>query len=248
MDLVQFNMPVYVYVILIAVSMVSSFIQSSTGLGYGILFMTIIPYFFEYKLALAIMFAQYAVVLIITSALSWRKMNFKMALPCIIGSATGLIVGFLFMTAISADFMVKMLGGMLILASVYFFKFQNKVRVKPTFSKGLGFGGFSGVLTGLFGIGGPPLSIYILSATDDVMEYLATIQLSYAVGTIIGIMMHVFAGDYTRPVFGATLISLVPVGIGCIIGLKFVKKINKDIFSKGLYAFMIVIGIILILK
>ena len=182
------NMPAYVYIILIAVSMASSLIQTATGIGYAILFMVIMPYFFEYKLALAIMFAQYTVVLGITSILSWKKMNFKIALPCIIGNTVGLIAGFLLMMVIQADFMIKMLGGMLILTSIYFFIFQNKIRIKPTFSKGLGLGGFSGILAGLFGIGGPPLSIYILSATDDIMEYLATIQLSYTVGTVVGII------------------------------------------------------------
>ncbi|RJP55388.1 MAG: hypothetical protein C4583_00680 [Anaerolineaceae bacterium] len=100
-----------------------------------------------------------------------------------------------------------------------FLKFKNRWQFKATFVKGLGLGGASGVLSGLFGIGGPPISIYLINSTEDIYEYLATIQLTYAVGTVIGMVMHASAGSYTPTVLGAVIVSLVPVLIGCLVGI-----------------------------
>ena len=226
----------------------SSLVQSSLGIGYAVLYMTIVPYFIEYKLALAMMFLQYIVVLAFALMSMREKMNFRMALPCIIGNTVGIAAGILLLTSIDAGFVVKLLGVVLILSALYFFMVQGRWRLKPTFSKGLGLGGFSGILAGLFGIGGPPLSIYLINATDDLREYLATIQLTYVLGTVVGLFLHAAVGHYPPVVAGATLISFVPVFAGCLLSFWLLKRLDKRKFSKFLYSFMVLMGLVLVVK
>jgi uncharacterized membrane protein YfcA len=210
--------------------------------------MSIMPYLFEYKTALAVMFMQYLVVSIYSVVIGWKKVDIKMAMPCLIGNATGLIIGYIFLAMIKADYITRLLGIFLILLAIYFLFLNNRWRIKPTFGKGLALGNLSGVLGGLFGIGGPPLSIYLVNATDDIFVYLVNIQLSYGVGTAISAAMHASAGRYTPSVIGVLIVSLIPVIAGCMLGRSILKRFDKEKFNKIIYVFMIFMGAMLVIK
>lgn len=248
MDYVIFDLPLYVYVILAVTAMLSSIVQFSTGLGYAVVYMAIIPYFLEYKTVLAVMFVLYLVLSFYTVFTGWKKVNFKMSLPCIIGNATGLGFGFLMLNLIKTEYITKLLGALLLSMAIYFLLLKNKWRVKPTFTKGIALGNLSGFLGGMFGIGGPPLSIYLLNSTDDIYEYLVNIQLSYGIGTILSVIMHAADGRYTPSANGIIVVSLIPVVAGCIMGRMLLKKVDKDKFNKILYIFMAIMGLILLFK
>ena len=136
MDLLAFDLSFYIYVIIAITAFFATLTQAILGMGYAIIFMAIVPYFFDYNLALAMMFILYIIVIGL-SLFSVRKyMNFQLAWPCIIGNTSGLIVGFGLLTIMKSDLIIKILGGFFILLSVYLFKFADKVKIIPTKIKG----------------------------------------------------------------------------------------------------------------
>lgn len=74
-------------------------------------------------------------------------------------------------------------GGFLIILSIYFIRFSDRVRLKPSPVTAAVCSGLSGLCSGMFGIGGPPMVVYYLSVLGNSKElYLATTQMYFCVG------------------------------------------------------------------
>ena len=65
--------------------------------------------------------------------------------------------------------------------SLYFLAVARRIKVKPHPAIGVGVGIFSGITAGFFAIGGPPVALYMVSATDDYKSYQGCMQFLFTV-------------------------------------------------------------------
>lgn len=242
-------------ILIIGLTLVSALIQSASGIGYAGLFMLIMPTILGYSSALAHMYVCYSIVMLTTIIYTFRKVDikklWKIAFPCLITNVFGIIIGTISVKAIeqvNSDILMLILGFVLAGVSIYFFIFSKKVKITPTVPKGLALGAFGGLMSGLVGLGGPPISIYLLNATDDANEYLASLQIPYFAGNIVGIATHLLTGNVTPLTAGAIVLSLVPTLGGCIFGLWLANKVNGTVLKRIVYAVMLGMGILLIVQ
>lgn len=105
--------------------------------------------------------------------------------------------------------------------------------------------GLSGVGTGLFGIGGPPMATYFMAvAGENKAAYIGTIQAFFAFSMVFSLT--------TRFVTGVMTVELLPLaGVGFIAsmlgkwwGTKALTKINAMWLKIGICVFMILSGIV----
>ena len=253
--MISFDFTPWVIAAMAVIALLSSFVQASLGLGFGIIFMALMPQLIGHGSAIAAMYIIVSIVIIWTIVASRKSVDmrccWKKAWPCMIGNGVGIALGTVVLYLLemtSPALLIKMTGGVLILMSLYFLIFAKGISINATPVKGFSLGGLSGILAGFLGIGGPPTSIYLLNATDTVDEYLSSIQTSYLMGNLVGVAMHIIKGSYTPTSFGAMVICLAPTVAGTVLGLKFAQRLNAPLLKKILYVFMIAMGIFLIVK
>ena len=232
--------------IVILVATVGSTIQRVTGFGFGIfamLFLTrIITVYGEANALSGLLSFTSTLIVALSHAkkVDWKNLLF----PCI-GFAVISVPSILLMKKLDNRVLLIMLGVALILLSGYMFFFSSKIKIKPSPFTGLAAGGFSGILGGIFSMGGPPVVIYFMqSEGDDKDRYLATIQMYFLLSNVYGTTVKAINGFITRDVLILAAFGTVGMITGIFIGKLIFKKLRVDILRRVVYCFMAVAGVV----
>lgn len=222
---------------------VAGVIQATTGFGAGIFMMLFFPMFLPMIQCSAL---SSAIGMVNTITMAW--MYRKYAQPKLIILPTVIYVLFStvciwYSTKIDLAQFKPFFGLFLTALGLYFLFFSQRIKLKGSWKSATVCSSLSGIASGFFGIGGPPMVLYFLSLTgDDKYAYLGTLQLFFFVTSIQGIATRALNGIYT-----AELLMLVPIGmigsyIGTRIGTKIVRKLRVDRLKILIYAFLCLAG------
>ncbi len=230
--------------ILIAlVALCASFIQSVTGFGFGIFAMMFFPYFLMFTEAnvLSSILGAFTSVCVVVTML--KKVHWKNLLFPIIGSFVGTFFAVTFIKSQSNSTLTLLLGVALFALSIYFLFFSSKIRIKITWYTGLMAGLVSGIMGGMFAIGGPPAVIYYMQSEENSDNYLATLSAYFVVSNAYSITVKAISGFVTANVGVCLITGFVGMFIGALIGKMVFKRLNAQMLKRAVYGFMAVSGI-----
>ena len=237
-----------IYIILLATG--ASFIQRTVGFGFGIFIMTSLPFLMpSYGEAVTL-----SGLLSLTSAsvvmVKYLKyVNWKRLLPIVAAFVLFSTLAIYMLDKIEGNTMRRVLGILLVVISLYFSFFKEKIQklVKPTRGWQLGTGTASGIMGGLFGMHGPPVVLYLIASEPDKDHYMGMIQ-TYAVITNITMLVVRACNGYVTPAVGnAYLYALGGLAIGVIAGNWAFSRIPNRLFTYIVYAYIGISGLIILL-
>ena len=155
----------------------------------------------------------------------------------------------LMLDKIEGPAMRRILGIMLIVLSLYFSFFKEKLQkfIRPTSGWLLGTGSASGVMGGLFGMHGPPVVLYLVVSEPSKNHYMGMIQ-TYAVITNITMLIVRAYNGYVTPTVGTTyLYALGGLAIGVIAGNWAFRRIPGRLFTYLVYTYIGISGLIILM-
>lgn len=234
--------------LLFGASLGAAFVQRVSGFGFGIFIMTILPYLLpSYGESTTLS----GLLAMVTSAIIVYKMyhfiQWKKLLPILL---TFLIVSYFsvcFVASASEGFLKQILGGILILVSIYFFFFSDKLKLKPTMFVQISMGIISGMMGGLFGMQGPPAVLYFIACTDRKEDYMALAQTYFLVGNLMMSFYRAQNGFLTPEVMHAWCYGVPAVLVGTWIGTLVFHRISITLLRRIIYAYMAISGVVAIL-
>lgn len=230
---------------IVLMAFLASFIQRVSGFGFGIAFMTIVPFVmpsFGESTALSGMLA--IICALFTSIRLYKHVRWD---HLIIILLTFIVVSFFsvkLLTFIDNVLLKKILGVVLVLVSVYFLYMDGKIHLKPTALTQVSMGTVSGVMGGLFGMQGPPAVIYFLSCADNKAEYMAITQWYFIIGNLAMTFFRAGHGFVTPHVWELFAVGVPSVLLGLFVGGKVFDKISVRLLRKIVYIFIGVAGLI----
>lgn len=234
-----------VYIILLSV--VASFIQRTTGFGFGIFIMTILPYLMPSYGEATTLSGMLALTTSFAVAMKMRKfISWKRLLPVLL---TFMIVSAAAVAALKYldDILLRrILGVVLILVSVYFITLSERIHIRPSIPAAVGTGTISGILGGFFGMQGPPVVLYFLNSEPDKDHYMAIAQCFFFIGNISMTISRACNGFLTTAVIEDYLLGLVGIIIGAGIGGIVYRHIPAKIFRYVVYGYIGVSGVVLL--
>ena len=237
------------YIILFAFSIAASFLQRVSGFGFGILVMTVLPYIMpSYGEATALSGLLAMVTSGIVVAKMWRQIPWNKLIPILVTLVVVSWFAIVFVAHHPSGLLQKILGVMLIIASVWFFFFNDRVKLRPTIGVQVSMGVISGIMGGLFSMQGPPAVIYFLSTSETKEEYAALSQAYFLLGNIVMAAFRWHNGFVTAAVGQAWLAAIVAVLIGGWIGGKVFSRLSAEAVRKVAYAYMAVSGIVALFR
>jgi len=226
----------------------AAFVQRVSGFGFGIFIMTVLPYLLPtYGEATTLSGTLALVTSLIIVWRMWRFISWRKLLPILI---TFLIVSWFAVqfVAHSGDGMLKrILGGVLLLASIYFFFLSDKIKIRPTLTMQILMGTLSGFMGGLFGMQGPPAVLYFLASTEKKDEYMALAQTYFLVGNVVMTFYRAHNGFLTPLVAQYWCYGLCAVLVGTWLGARVFRMIPIQLLRKIIYAYMGVSGVVALL-
>jgi uncharacterized membrane protein YfcA len=131
---------------------------------------------------------------------------------------------------------------------INFFAIRLRVRdgTERFWSPVVGF--VSGVLTGTTGSVGAPVAIYLQALRLDKDAFVQAVALSFLIAVVFWIPALIDQGAIDLQTAAWSTAALVPSAIGMWAGRRLRGRLSQEIFSKGVFAFLLVIGISLIRK
>lgn len=233
------------FILLFLLAMGAAFVQRTTGFGFGIFIMTILPHMMpSYGEATALS----GMLAMITSAIivwkTWRHIEWRKLLPILI---VFLLVSWLaieFLSIMRRDMLNDILGVTLILASLYFLFLNNRLTVKPSIPVQVSLGTLSGLMGGFFGMQGPPAVLYFLAVSDSKEKYIAIAQTYFLVGNIVMTLYRINAGFISNTVITNWLIATPAVILGTWIGSIVYRKLKMPMLRKCVYIYIGISGLL----
>lgn len=223
---------------------VGALVQSTTGFGFGIVCMAVFPHLLPgYAQSVAISSLCVATMSGMAALRCRKHINFKMIVPLLAGYFLATAWGIRFARSQADGMMKRLLGIVLILVSLYFIFLSNKFHIRPTVINGFLAGALGGVGAGMFAIGGPPVVIYLMSATQDKNEYRACSLAYFAVGNWYASGIRVMNGIITQQTLQWWLLALAALVIGTWAGDRLFDKIDAKALKRLVYGFMAISGL-----
>ena len=226
----------------------AGFVQRVSGFGLGIFAMLFLPHFMSEYTAAVTVSCLFSCCTSTYNAARYRKhIPFKVILPLICAAMITIPIAVHFSVLVSSDFFGVFFGIVLILLSIYFLFFDNRVSIKPTMVNSLLAGGIGGTLNGLFSTGGPPVVLYLTHALSDNMIYFAGIQFYFAVTNIYSIIVRIINGVVSAEMVVYAAIGFAGCMTGNLIGKCVFDKLNGKMLKRIIYIGMIISGLIMII-
>lgn len=232
--------------IFVLICAAGAFVQATTGFGYGIVCMTVFPYILGYSEGIAVCSLCAATMSTIVAARHHKGLKLKLVLPMLAGFSVASAASIRFVNGRADGVMMKVLGIVLIAVSIYFMLFSGKIRIKPNMVNGVIAGAIGGIGSGMFGIGGPPVVIFLMSATDDKEIYRSCSLTYFALGSWYASTVRLINGIITLHVVMLWAIAAAALVVGSYLGNKMFDRVDGKKLKYPVYGFMALSGVIML--
>lgn len=222
----------------------ASFVQRTTGFGFGIFIMTMLPTIMsshgEATTLSGILAMTTSLIIVIQK---YRFIVWRRLLPILL---TFIVV------SIGAIFVLKhmeysipnmLLGITLVVVSIYFSFFSKRIKVKTSLPVQITAGTLSGLMGGFFGMQGPPAVLYFVNSEKDKEHYLAVTQTYFLVGNIMMTIARAYNGFFTTAVSMGYIYGITGVVIGNLIGAWVFRHITGSLLKYIIYTYIGISGL-----
>ena len=232
------------YIFLLAAG--ASFVQRTTGFGFGIFIMTLLPFIMpSYAEATAL---SGLLALTTSSVIAFRlrkNVTWNRLIPILVTFIIISAVSICFLTRIHDNSLRRILGIVLIITGLYFAFFNKKIKIGTTVPWQVGAGTLSGIMGGFFGMQGPPAVLYFISSEPSKECYMAMTQMYFCIGNAMMTIVRACNGFVTADVGKGYAIGLGGLVLGLLLGEWTFKRIPGKIFPYLVYTYICISGFII---
>ena len=238
--------------IVIAIFLLSigaSFVQRTTGFGFGIFIMTMLPFFLPtYGEATTLS----GLLAITTSAvIVWRLRKYvtwQRLWPILLSFIVVSTIAIFALTRVEDHILKQILGVALILISIYFAIFSQRIKLPTTKRVQVTAGTLSGLMGGFFGMQGPPAVLYFIQSEPTKEHYMAMTQTYFLIGNVMMTIVRAYNRFLTTTVLTNYCFGIGGVIIGTYLGTYVFRHIPNRIFRYIVYVYIALSGVIILIS
>ena len=193
-------------ILIFLLSLAGAFVLRVCGFGFGVFTMAWLPYLLpSYGEATTLSGILAMAGSILVAFKNWRKIDWHKLTPILITFIVSSCTSIHFVSVADDHLLKRILGVMLIIASLWFLAISKHVKVKPTLPVQITMGTISGVMGGLFAMHGPAAVLYFLACAKDKDEYVVLTMTYLLLGNIMMLGFRIHNGFLTPAVGHAFL-------------------------------------------
>ncbi len=178
----------------------------------------------------------------------WRRIAWRGVLTIFVGITAGIPIGTWILQRGEPTFLLTVLGVVLLAVGVVFLLAPGgRPRRLPRWLEPP-IGLVSGVLTGLFGTGGPPLILYFRLRGVDKAVFRANLMAIFLLMTVVRVPSYAVLGLLTPPRLWSALAVFPAVLIGAWLGNRVHLRLDEDSFRRLVSAALVAIGLLLLVR
>ena len=231
----------------LAVIFLSTFIRSALGFGDALIAMPLLAMLAGLEVATPLVALGASTIAITILLGAWKQVDIRATWRLVVSTLVGIPLGLLLLKAAPQAIVEALLG----LVLVGFGLYSLVVPRLPTLDNenlSYVFGLIAGILGGAYNTNGPPVVVYGALRGWSSERFRATMQ-GYFLPTGLTILIsHGLAGLWTSTVLRLYAYALPVIVTAVVVGGWVNKRIAADRFHRVIYGFLVVMGIILIVR
>lgn len=234
-------------IVLALITFFAGTVQAISGFAFGIIFVGFGQHVIKHIDILALN-AVISISFLFYLTVYYRKhINLRVVLvPVIVTGFTLLIAQRCYRQLGGFPYWKTIIGIFFVILGCFMMFASEKIRIQPTMRNGVICGGFTGVLQGFFGIGGPPMTLYLLATTKTKEEYLGSGQFFYLVMCVIDFVGRLVNHMVSENVWRYCPTSFIGMVLGITLGTLILKKLDAEFLRKIVYLIVILDGLYMI--
>lgn len=221
------------------------FVQAASGFGLGLVAMPLLTTFIGLGIARPLLVLIGMVMRVFMMTRYREQLTLRAAWRLIVGAVVGIPVGFFLLQQIDSRWVEAGLGVIVTGYGIYGLIGPRIPALKRhIWAYSLGFA--SGVLSGAYNVGGPPIVIYAASQRWSPERFKGNLQGFTLVNGLMVISIHFAEGNYTGDVWAAFLLALPATLLGLYAGFKLDDHIDPAVFRRVVLVMLIILGLTLV--
>ena len=231
------------YCLIIVISLVGSFLQAGMGMGLGLLCMMFFPLFFSLNTSVGLSVAIPVMTNFLLGMRYRKSVNWKTVLACSIVSAVISITITSLSLSWNENYLKIGLGALLIALAVYFDRYSDRIRIKPSVRNGALAGIAGGLGNGLFGLAGPPVGLFFAAAFPENDAYLGSIQFYFVLINLVAVATRTVHHAFTLQHIPMIIAGWIASWLGMLLGNHFFEKLPEKTIRRLVYLAIAVSGL-----
>jgi len=187
-------------------------------------------------------FALVSTLATLLNAIRWRDHTTPRDLiQLVVPAVAGIPIGVLALARVDEALVTRSLGAILIAYAAYSLLGRA---LPPLRSRAWAYAaGFSsGVLSGAFNTGGPPVIVFANARGWSANQFRANLQTYFLLTSLFLVASHALTGHYTPLALHTALIGIPALVVGQSIGARLCRYINPDLFRRLVLLFLLLLG------
>jgi uncharacterized membrane protein YfcA len=179
---------------------------------------------------------------------SWRHIQWREVAIIFVGIGVGIPIGAWILKAGDPSSLLTVLGVFLVCVGVVFL--SGRVRPGRSMPRWTTppVGLTSGLLTGLFGTGGPPLILYYQMTGVTKAAFRGHLMAIFLLMTAVRVPSYIALELVTEPHLWSALAVLPAVLLGAVIGNSIHLRLSEQAFRRSVSVALVVLGILLLIR
>lgn len=218
----------------------AGFIQGALGFGFGITAMALLPLVLPVQQASPLVVLFTLPLVMLTFIMHRRHFQWRDSWLLVVGTCIGIPIGVYLLTAFPGTTLLRLLGGVLFVFSLYELLGRYSTRCRfafPLWSAAL-VGFVSGITSGAFNAGGPPLVAYSYAQSWSKERIVALLQAVFLVGAILRMASMLQSGLFTPTVLLLGIWGALPVLIALLLGTALLRRIATENLRQVVFVFI----------
>ncbi|MEO0455115.1 MAG: sulfite exporter TauE/SafE family protein [Cyanobacteria bacterium P01_A01_bin.114] len=209
----------------------AAFVQSLTGFGFALVAVSLLPLLMDLHTAVALVVMASVVSNFVLCYYYRDSFDWQSVVRLIAAALLTIPLGIVGLQYVPDHLALRILGG-LVLAYVLYdgLKFALPELTSPAWA--YAFGAMSGVLTGAFNTGGPPIVIYANCNSWSPEQFKGNIPGVFMASSLIAMAGHYFQGSLTIDLLQVAVYAMPFFVGGLVLGIVLSTRINPRLFRQ----------------
>jgi len=177
-----------------------------------------------------------------------REIRWRGIVVICVALAVGVPAGTAILQLGDPSVVLTILGGFLVVFGGLFLLLPETQRVNEGVGREAGIGLISGLLSGLFGTGGPPLIVYFRLRGIDKSAFRSHLMAIFLVVTAVRLPSYAFSGLLTAERLYSALLVLPAALVGGLIGHRIHLQLSEQQFRRSVSVALALLGVLLLAR
>jgi uncharacterized membrane protein YfcA len=235
-------MPVIILLTIVALFF-SAILRQISGFGFALLSMPLMTMILGIRFATPFVAITGVTVGLLMISSNWQEADRRILLQLFGWALLGVPLGVILFGYLPEEWVKRGLGALLVFYSLYALLQPELPLVRNRWLT-LVCGFASGLLTGAYNTGGPPVIVYGTLRHWSREQFRSTLQLFFMLVSLFAMIGHGIAGLWTTEMWWIYLYSLPGLLLGHFMGEKLYGMIPRHLFNRIIYAMLIVTGLV----